>query len=280
MEEMKDKLRISLLGCGWLGYPLALNLIAKGFHVKGSTTSPEKLPMFKSAGIEPYLVQFDSSNPEPDLSEFLKADILIISIPPGRRSVDGLANYRKMAQLLRKHLEASQISKLIFISSTSVYAESNSVLNEFSEIAPETESGLVLAETEALFSELNIQVILLRLSGLIGPNRMPGRFFAGQKNVANGLAPVNMIHLDDAIALINCLIESEGAQGVYLGCSPSHPTKIEFYTLAAKAEHLSPPNFIPEKIKWKIISSEYTIQELNFKYKYHSLLDWLQNIES
>jgi nucleoside-diphosphate-sugar epimerase len=277
---MKEKLRISLLGCGWLGYPLALNLIARGFELKGSTTSAEKLPIFQAAGIEPYLIQFDSLNQTPDLSEFLKSDILIISIPPGRRNIDGLANYRKMAQLLRKQLETSPVSKVIFISSTSVYPESNTILNEFSEIAPETESGLVLAETEALLSELNRQVILLRLSGLIGPNRMPGRFFAGQNNVPNGLAPVNMIHLDDAVSLINCLIDSVTAEGVYLGCSPSHPTKEEFYSLAAKVEHLIPPVFIPEIIKWKTISSERTIHELNFKYKYHSLMDWLEKIES
>lgn len=275
---MENKKRISLLGCGWLGYPLALHLISRGFQVKGSTTSPEKIPVFQSSGIEPYLIQFNSSK-EPDLNEFLQADILIISIPPGRRSPDGLANYRKMAQIVREQLTSSPISKLIFISSTSVYPESNSVLNEFSEIDPETESGKVLAETEAIFSELNIQVILLRLSGLIGPNRMPGRFFAGQENVPNGLTPVNMIHLDDAVDLINCLIESKTAQGVYLGCSPSHPTKKEFYTLAAQVEHLVPPTFISEKIKWKTISSDRTIQELKFKYKYHSLLDWLNQIQ-
>lgn len=276
---MKEKIRISLLGCGWLGFPLALNLISRGFEVKGSTTSPEKLPIFKSAGIEPYLVRFDSTH-EPDLTEFLESDILIISIPPSRRSADGLANYRKMAQLVSGQLATSPVSKLIFISSTSVYPESNSVLNEFSEIGPETESGKVLVETEALFSELNIQVILLRLSGLIGPNRMPGKFFAGQNNVPNGLAPVNMIHLDDAVALINCLIASDTAQGVYLGCSPSHPTKGEFYKLAAQVENLVPPSFIPEKVKWKTISSERAIKELNFRYKYHSLLDWLSQIQS
>jgi nucleoside-diphosphate-sugar epimerase len=276
---MNEKLKISLLGCGWLGFPLAIDLISKGYKVKASTTSPDKLPVFRSAGLEPYLVSFDSRH-EPDLSAFLESDILVISIPPGRRSVDGLANYRQMAQLIRKQLAISQVSKLIFISSTSVYSESNEILNEFSEIGPETESGKVLAETEALFSELNMQVILLRLSGLIGPNRMPGRFFAGRENIPNGLAPVNMIHLDDAVALINCLIDSKTAQGVYLGCSPSHPTKEEFYTHAAKVEQLNLPSFIPEKIKWKIISSERTIEDLNFKYKYYSLMDFLISRES
>jgi 3-hydroxyisobutyrate dehydrogenase-like beta-hydroxyacid dehydrogenase len=30
---------ISILGCGWLGVPLAKHLIQKGFSVKGSVTS-------------------------------------------------------------------------------------------------------------------------------------------------------------------------------------------------------------------------------------------------
>jgi len=275
---MKEKLEISLLGCGWLGFPLAINLISKAYTLKASTTTLEKLPIFESAGINPYLIQFDSGQ-EPDLTDFLQSDILIISIPPGRKSIDGLANYRKMAQVLCKQLATSPISKVIFISSTSVYPESNEILNEFSEIAPETESGLVLAETEALFLALKKQVILLRLAGLFGPNRMPGKFFAGRENIPNGLAPVNMIHLDDAVSLINCLIDSESAKGVYIGCSPSHPTKEEFYNLAAKVEKLVAPQFIPEKTKWKIISSDRTIQELNFQYKYNSLMDCLNETD-
>ena len=275
---MENKAKISLLGCGWLGFPLALNLISKGFQVKGSTTSPGKLSIFKESGIDPYLVQFDSSGDDPDLYDFLDADIFIVSVPPGRRSIDGLANYRKMVKTLKDQLAKSKVSKLIFISSTSVYPESNSTLTEFSVLDPETESGIVLAETEDILSSLHMKVILLRLSGLIGPKRMPGRFFAGRTNVPNGLAPVNMIHQDDVISLINCLIESETAEGVYIGCSPSHPSKEEFYTLAAKAEQLEPPTFIPEKLRWKLISSERTERELNFSYKYPSLMDWLKQI--
>lgn len=275
---MKKKGTISLLGCGWLGFPLALNLISRGFQVKGSTTSPEKVSIFEEAGIDPYLVQFNTLSNDPDLHDFLDADILIISIPPGRRSSDGLANYRKMAVTLKDQLVSSRVSKLIFISSTSVYPESNSILSEFSAIDPETDSGIVIAETEALLSSLEMKVILLRLSGLIGPERMPGRFFAGKTNIPNGLAPVNMIHQDDAIGLLNCLIDTESVEGVYIGCSPSHPSKEEFYTLAAKAEQLPPPTFISEKLRWKLISSERTEVDLNFIYKYPSLMDWLNQL--
>ena len=277
---MENKSKISLLGCGWLGFPLALNLISRGFQVKGSTTSQDKLAIFKEAGIDPFLIQFNTSSNDQDLHDFLDADILIISIPPGRRSIDGLANYRKMAKTMIDQLRISKVSKLIFISSTSVYPDSNAILTEFSAVDPETESGMVIKETEDLLSGLNMKVILLRLSGLIGPKRMPGRFFAGKTNVPNGLAPVNMIHQYDVISLINCLIASQTAEGVYNGCSPSHPSKEEFYTLAARVEQLEPPTFISEKLRWKLISSERTERELNFSYKYSSLMDWLKKIHT
>ena len=41
MKEEREK--ISILGCGWLGLPLAKSLLAKGYKIKGSTTSESKL---------------------------------------------------------------------------------------------------------------------------------------------------------------------------------------------------------------------------------------------
>ena len=272
---MKNKKAINLLGCGWLGFPLALDLISRGFIVKGSTTSPEKIPVLKASGIDPILVQFDQSHPKPDLMELLDGDILIISIPPGRRNVDGPDNYKRMGETLTSQIPGSSISKLIFISSTSVYSDSNSVLTESSEISPQTTSGKVIAEIEKSLLALPIQVIVLRLAGLFGPGRSPGRFFAGKTNVPNGFAPVNMIHQEEVIALINTLIDSDTAKGIYIGSTPSHPTKEEFYTLAARLEKLTEPDFIPEKLNWKIVESERVEKELGFSYRFPNLLDRL-----
>lgn len=272
---MKNKKVISLLGCGWLGFPLALDLISRGFIVKGSTTSPEKIPVLKASGIDPILVQFDQSQPEPDLTELLDGDILIVSVPPGRRNVDGPDNYKRMGETLFAQIPGSSISKLIFISSTSVYSDSNSVLSESSEISPQTPSGKVIAEIEKSLLALPIQVIVLRLSGLFGPGRSPGRFFSGRTNIPNGLAPVNMIHQDEVISLINKLIDSEAAKGIYIGATPSHPTKAEFYTLAARIDKLPEPNFISEKLNWKIVESERVEKELGFSYKFPNLIERL-----
>jgi nucleoside-diphosphate-sugar epimerase len=272
---MKNTKRINLLGCGWLGFPLALDLISRGFKVKGSTTSPEKIPLLKASGIDPILVQFDHSLHEPDLSELLDADILIVSVPPGRKTAEGPENYRKMGETLVEQIPKSRISKLIFISSTSVYSDSNSVLSESSQISPETISGKVIAEIEKSLLALPIQVLVLRLAGLFGPGRSPSRFFSGKTNISNGLAPVNMIHLDEVISLMMYLIDSEKANGVYIGCTPSHPTKQQFYSLAARIDKLPEPKFIPEKLNWKIVNSERVEKELGFSFKIPNLLERL-----
>ena len=275
---MENKRVIGLLGCGWLGFPLAQDLINEGFEVKASTSSPHKIFQFKEVGIVPFLVQFNHSMPDPDLSGLLDCDILIVSIPPAGRNIDGIKNYRKMGEVLKKQALNSRISKLIFISSTSVYSEKNTIVTESSEISPETDSAKVIVEVETTLGELPIKIVILRLAGLFGPKRLPGRFFAGKSNIPNGQAPVNLIHQEDVINLIGKLINSETAEGIYIGCAPSHPSKQEFYSLAARLENLEPPSFIAEKHLWKEVNSERVENELGFSFKFPSLLDRLHHI--
>ena len=274
---MNTKKEINILGCGWLGFSLALNLISRGFAIKGSTTSPEKMQVLKLAGIDPFLIQFDQTLPEPKLDPLLNGEILIVSVPPGRRTAAGPNNYKRMGEILSSQIPKSKISKLIFISSTSVYSDSNQEYTESSEISPETLSGKVIAEVEKSLLALQMNVIILRLAGLFGPGRSPGRFFSGKSNIPNGLAPVNMIHQDEVIAIINALIDSNTANGVFIGSTPSHPSKQEFYTLAARLDKLTEPNFIQEKLNWKIVESERVEMELGFSYKFPSLLDRLNH---
>ena len=51
MKEERKK--IAILGCGWLGLPLAKSLLSKGYKVKGSTTSESKLEILENAGVLP-----------------------------------------------------------------------------------------------------------------------------------------------------------------------------------------------------------------------------------
>ena len=68
---------VSILGCGWLGKPMAVSLLREGFTVKGSTTSEIKIQELEALEIEAYLIDITEFE-EFDL--FLSSDILLIAI--------------------------------------------------------------------------------------------------------------------------------------------------------------------------------------------------------
>ena len=109
---------VSILGCGWLGKPLAISLLDDGYSLKGSTTKEEKLALLEDNNIEPFIVDISSFE---EFDDFLHTDILIIAITS--KDIDGFEH-------LITQIENSIIQKVIFISSTSVYARANKVMTE------------------------------------------------------------------------------------------------------------------------------------------------------
>ena len=273
---MNKQLVVSVVGCGWLGLPLAESLIISGYRVKGSTTSAEKLKVLENKGIDPYLVHFEEE-PALNTAGLLDCDVLIIAIPPGSRTAQGADNYRQMARFFTESIPESQISKIILISSTAVYPETNSPARESEEARPETAAGVLLKEVEDQFLAIRDKsIVILRLAGLVGPGRHPGKFFKGKKGIPNGWAPVNVIHRDDVIGIIKKLIEDDRAAGIYNGCSPVHPSKISFYRLAATLAGEPLPEFIAEEGTGKIISGSRVGVELRYEFIYPNLEDWLR----
>ncbi|HEY0056398.1 MAG TPA: SDR family NAD(P)-dependent oxidoreductase [Pedobacter sp.] len=245
---------ISILGCGWYGFPLAVNLISKGFQVNGSSTTPEKLEILKAAGIISFQVSFepDTEAYQPD---FFNCDLLIISIPPKRSSGQSLLYPDKISRIKEAAI-LHKVPRVIFISSTSVYGDVDHELNENSPTSPATDSGKAIWEAEKLLmNQSNFKLSTIRFGGLTGPGRDPGRFFAGKKDIPNGKAPVNMIRLDQCIEVTNAIIEKDAFGYTFNACSSSHPPKKEYYKQAALKSGLEAPEFIDELNEWKIISS-------------------------
>ena len=276
--EMQKHVRISILGCGWLGLPLAEKLISRGHQVKGSTTSPDKLITLKNKGIDPYLVHFSEAN-TPISPEFLMSDVLIINIPPGRKSPEGSENYLRMSDFFCRNISQTEIKKIVLVSSTSVFNETNTSVSEQDLSEPESPAGKLLLKVENQFLTLkNMQVCVLRPAGLVAADRHPGRFFKNKINIPNGLAPINLIHRDDVIGIILKLLDDNEASGIYNGCSLTHPAKMDFYKTAAESIGFDAPIFLPEKKSWKIIESERVSSDLNYVFIYPDLLNWVQNI--
>jgi nucleoside-diphosphate-sugar epimerase len=219
------------------------------------------------------LIDFsDDQNIQPD---FFACDILWIAIPPKARTGSGEGYLKSISNLINS-VKKHGIKQVISISSTSVYADVNAEVNEQSPANPDTSSGkIMLLAEELLKNEGTFTTTIIRFAGLIGPNRHPGRFFGGKKDIPNGNAPVNLIHLNDCIGISGAIIDQKAFGHTYNACTPNHPTKKEFYTKATLRMRLQQPEFLDEKKDWKIISSLYVEQILNYQYRVSSLMQWL-----
>ncbi|CAM1374672.1 SDR family oxidoreductase [Tenacibaculum xiamenense] len=263
-----NKKQISILGCGWLGFPLAKHLISKGYKIKGSSTTVSKKLMLAEAGIQPYIFKLGEDNNQEIYDNFLsESEVIVINFPP-RRIPDIINIYQEQIRSILPHIKNYQ--KVIFVSSTSVYQNTNDWVTETIDNKPEKDSGkAVLAVENLLKSHSKENLTVLRLAGLIGYDRVPGRFLANKKEVANGQAPINVIHQDDCIGLIDAILKHNSWGEIINGCADNHPLREEFYTLAAKKANLTPPEFKKsETIQFKKISNTKSKALLNYNYKY------------
>ena len=272
--------QISILGCGWLGLPLAKALIENDFSIKGSTTSEDKLALLEDNEVQPFLLSLFEDKIEGNITGFLnESEILIINIPPGLRRDSSISFVEKIKTLVTQ-IEKSEIKKVLFVSSTSVYSDVFPI-EEFTEETPtnpDTESGRQLVEVEQLLlGNPNFETIILRFGGLIGVDRHPIKFLAGKENVENPEGPINFIHREDCIGIIveilkRVQIDKELRQAqsdnkeilnqvqhdnvVFNAVAPQHPTRLEYYHKKAKNMNLALPTFVKNTIsKGKIISS-------------------------
>lgn len=272
--------KISILGCGWLGLPLAKALIKKGNSVNGSTTSEDKLSILKDARINPFLVilsevegNFESDGISENIDSFLaESEILIIDIPPKLRTVDPSSEKKVFVEKIKNlipFIEKSTIQKVLFVSSTSIYGDDNGLVTEETIPNPDTESGKQLVLAEKLLQEnQNFKTTILRFAGLIGEDRHPVKFLAGKENIENPDAPVNLIHQNDCIGIIEAIINQSKWNEVFNAAAPFHPIREEYYTQKAAQMNLPLPNFSSEKsnIK-KAISSKKIENSLNYQFK-------------
>jgi len=260
---------ISILGCGWLGFPLGLFLLEKGFKIKGSTATQDKLLVLEKEGIEPYYIKLSPEINADYAPDFFKSDVLIINFPPQRRA-DIICYHQKQIESLIAEINNSLVQYVLFISSTSVYPELNREVGEDEIIKPTKDSGKALLSVENILTNISrIHTTVLRFAGLIGYDRMPGRFLSGKRDVKNGNAPVNLIHRDDCIQIIFEIIK-QGVWGEILnGCCDKHPLRKEYYTRQAKIIGACLPTFDDSEVSnYKIISNKKLKKILNYRFKY------------
>ena len=261
---------VAIAGLGWLGQPLAYRLSALGYAVKGSVTSVEKATMLQQNGFEAYPVEISEKGIEGEINALLKnVEVLIVMIPPGLRKNTGADYVLKMVHLLEA-IKSSSVTKIILVSSISVYDDSQGKVTEKDEPNPQTIAGKQLRQVEELFGNSEgLQTTIVRFGGLIGGSRQPVKYLAGRKDLADGEASVNLIHRNDCINILVEILRQDAFGKVFNAVNPEHPTKAEYYTEKAKELGLEPPTF-SENISdggYKQVDSENLGKILKYSFK-------------
>lgn len=260
---------IAIAGLGWLGMPLAQHLMMQGFLVKGSVTSVKKASSLQAKGVDAYALDITEKGVLGAPQAFLKnAEILIIMIPPGLHRNSGADYVLKMSHFLNE-VKKSEVTQVIFVSSTSVYGDAQGVVTERDLPIPEHDGGRQLINVEQLiFNAPALQTSIVRFGGLFGGTRQPVKFLAGRTGLNGGNAPVNLIHRDDCVGIISEIIKQQHFGHLFNAVHPSHPLKRDYYAAKAKELEIEAPAYKEDNDKdYKQVDSVNLKAVLGFTFK-------------
>ncbi len=215
-------MKIGIIGCGWLGRPLAKHL-----------SSVHKVSCFSR-----------QETPE----TFWDNELFIIAISTRDNYLESLNNF-----CLRMNPRAS----VILCSSTSVYKEFDEEVDENAEI---TQYSLQ-KEAEDLLHQKREKLLVLRLGGLMGKDRIAGRW----KSVSTFTdSPVNYIHQDDVINIISKFIDKKITKGIFNLVAPEHPLRSEVHKKNSEDFGFKLGNF--EGFSHRIVNGNKIIQTLGYEF--------------
>ena len=260
--------RCSIIGLGWLGTPLARHLQQAGIAVRGSTTTPQKVPLLRQQGLDTYLLTLTPA-PEGDLLPLLDADCLVINIPP-KAGQHGHDFHPEQMGLLAAQVRSSPIRHVLYVSSTSVYPEQNREMLETDVVWPHEAAAPALVQAEQHWLALRPEkvITIVRCAGLMGGSRIPGKYVAG-RTVDTGNVPVNYIHQTDAVGLLAAVIEQRLA-GTFNAVAPNHPTREAIYRKSCADFGYTLPIFTEPAapVPFKTINGEALSRATNYVFKY------------
>lgn len=239
-----------IAGCGYLGHRVANVWRDDGMTVNAITRTAARAMEFKNLGLQP--LQLDLSHP-PQQAVLPRAGVILWAVGLDRSSgvprkqiwLDGL---RWLIQQL-----PSAPQRFIYVSSTSVYGQvDGEIVDETTATCPTTEGGQCCVEAETLVrSELAkrfsaTQVVVLRMTGIYGPDRLLRRVedLRQQKPLpGDPNHSLNLIHVDDAVRMVTHVASADNPPELINVVNSGTVTRREYYTQLAKLVDAPAPVF-------------------------------------
>lgn len=238
-----------IVGCGYLGRRVGRILAGRGEPVSGTARSLGRAEQLPAWGVEPVIA--DVLRPE-TLAALPDAERILYCVGFDRAS--GASMREVYVEGVRRFLERlpGRAGRLVYVSSTGVYGGSDGGwVVEDEPARPAHEAGRVCLEAEEALRQRGtasgLATIILRSSGLYGPERIPRRasLLRGEPIVGDPSKFLNVIHVDDAArGAVAALDRGEDGRTYHLSDDRPLP-RHEFYTLAASLLGAPLPSFRP-----------------------------------
>jgi len=240
-----------IVGCGELGLRVARRWLAQGDRVVGITRSPARGELLAAAGLEPAVLDVTAADPGwPALLTSIGRPATVLWSVGFDRS--GTASYHDvhvagLGRLLDAlaSLDTAGSTRVVFASSTGVWGdEQGGVVTEATPTAPSREAGRILVAAEQLLAGHPAGPgTALRFAGLYGPGRLPrlADLRAGRPIAADPDSWLNLVHLDDAAAVVEAVADAAAPRGLYVVSDGRPVRRREWYGRLAKLAGGPPP---------------------------------------
>jgi len=286
---------VGIIGCGWLGTALAKQLQHQQHTVKATTGGVLSAEALNKEGIDAQVLSLPITDCSSSSLGVFTVHTVVICIPP--RFKRGLSNYAEKISNVVALAEKYQVKHLIMVSSTAIYNGLSGTVDENTPLDFTASKVQLMHDAEQEVLAFQGQKNILRLSGLVGPRRHPGRFLSANKLHKNGSHEINLIHQNDAVGLIMSLIKQyqpdvQGSSNtksqsenevIFNGVSSTNSTRGVFYQCAAQALGLPKPDFEKEYAvegsalsSSKKVSAMKGIEKLKYNYSHANLLTWMK----
>lgn len=278
-----------IFGCGYLGGRVAVQWLQDGHQVFAVTRSPARAAAFMDLGLRPIIADIL----EPDsLSGLPAAETVLFAVGYDRTATATITEtYVQGLQNVLTRLPAAT-ERLIYTSSTGVYGQaSGQWVDETSPCRPGREGGAacLAAEQLLLVPAWSRRTVVLRMSGIYGPGRIPRRreLESGRPLAAPREGYLNLLHVEDAAAAVLAAACGPGRPGTYCVSDGQPVVRGEYYRYLAELlqapepQFTEPPPDSPARQRAgssKRIRNTLFCREFGFRFQYPSYREGLAAI--
>jgi len=204
-------------------------------EASGILASELELPLSSGRSDLPTQTSVESEPAAVQIQDLWSADQLILTIPPGREPSSLVSYPAAVLSALLAYRRSQASGRIIFTSSIGVYGKGHGLALD-RDTLPKIENGtarqaaLLLAESHVAVQSQRPHRIL-RLGGLYGGDRHPGKYMAKLAAIPRPDEPINLVSRDCVIREMMALLDQPFWSGTttFNVVDPEHPSRGEYY---------------------------------------------------